>query len=301
VRHFIVVFLVGTLIAAQAFAVEVEYINGLYIHRNCEYFSNELKKNWEDIPENQRNDFLSKLADCSVERGQLEFAESLFRNLEKKNYNSSILNQAKAKLDLSRSDFKKVTDDYETNKPLKATFQYYIYVAQSYYEQENYDASLKVLTYISPTKLTDYQRNIIRYWKAKNYFLKDEYDKTTYFLDLILDEKLDNWVTDAAQVLQNAVTAKYRPFRAVIYTNATYDTNANKESVSTRVTNDDIPESYIIDGTYRINPSLDFYVFKNKTQKKYINLDFAFNWSSKEIENDTETYSVTQEIPSHGI
>jgi hypothetical protein len=292
VRHFIVVFLVGTLIAAQAFAVEVEYINGLYIHRNCEYFSNELKKNWEDIPENQRNDFLSKLADCSVERGQLEFAESLFRNLEKKNYNSSILNQAKAKLDLSRSDFKKVTDDYETNKPLKATFQYYIYVAQSYYEQENYDASLKVLTYISPTKLTDYQRNIIRYWKAKNYFLKDEYDKTTYFLDLILDEKLDNWVTDAAQVLQNAVTAKYRPFRAVIYTNATYDTNANKESVSTRVTNDDIPESYIIDGTYRINPSLDFYVFKNKTQKKYINLDFAFNWSSKEIENDTETYSV---------
>lgn len=292
-RHFIFVLLLIHCFSVTAYAVNLKYINGLYLHKNCEYFARDLKSNWDVIPENERNDYLAKLADCSVDRGQLEFAESLFNNLERKGYKSSILNQAKAKLDLSRSDFKRITDDYELKKPKKATFQYYIYVAQSYYEQEDYDSSLKILSYISPNKLTDYQRNIIRYWKAKNYFLKDEYDKTTYFLDLILDDDEERgWVKDAAQVLKNAVHDKYRPFRAVIYLNATYDTNTNKQSVVENLTLDDKPTSYIIDGTYRINPSLDFYIRKDRTTKKYINLDFSFAWSSKETANESETYSI---------
>lgn len=291
-RYFIIAILLVLSLYSQVFAANLQYINGLYTNKNCDYFSNELKKSWEQIPESEKNDFLAKLADCSVDRGQLEFAESLFRNLEKKNYNSSILNQAKAKLDLSRSDFKKITDDFEQRRPTKATFQYYIYVAQSYYEQESYDNSLKILNYISPDKLTEYQKNIIRYWKAKNYFLKDDYEKTTYFLDLILDGDERNWITDAATVLKNAVFTKYRPFRAVLYLNATYDDNTNKESVADSVTEDEQPNSFIIDGTYRVNPSFDFYLLKNKTTKKYINLDLNFAWSSKESENQSQTYTL---------
>lgn len=231
-KYFIQIFLLIHCVSITARAANLKYINGLYLHKNCEYFARELKSNWDAVPENEKNDYLAKLADCSVDLGQLEFAESLFNVLDKKNYKSSILNQAKAKLDLSRSDFKRITDDYEAKKPTKATFQYYIYVAQSYYEQEDYDSSLKVLNYISPNKLTPYQRNIIRYWKAKNYFLKDEYEKTSYFLDLVLDDDDEKgWVKDASQVLKNAVVAKYQPFRAVLYLNTTYDTNTNKQSV----------------------------------------------------------------------
>ena len=276
-----------------AYAANLKYINGLYLHKNCEYFARELKNNWQIVPEEEKNDYLAKLADCSVDRGQLEFAESIFNNLERKSYKSSILNQAKAKLDLSRSDFKRITDDYEKRKPKKATFQYYIYVAQSYYEQEDYDTSLKVLSYISPNKLTDYQRNIIRYWKAKNYFIKDDYEKTTYFLDLILDDDEERgWVKDAAQVLKTAVHNKYSPFRAVIYLNATYDTNTDKQSVANQVTVDDKPASYIIDGTYRVNPSMDFYIKKDRNSKKYINVDLSFAWSSEQTDNESETYSI---------
>lgn len=279
--------------STTALAVNLKYINGLYLNKNCEYFARDLKNNWAIVPEEEKNDYLAKLADCSVDRGQLEFAESIFNNLERKNYRSSILNQAKAKLDLSRSDFKRITDDYEARKPKKATFQYYIYVAQSYYEQEDYDASLKVLSYISPNKLTDYQRNIIRYWKAKNYFVKDEYEKTTYFIDLILDDDEERgWVKDAAQVLKNAVYKKYRPFRAVVYFNSTYNTNTNKQSVANSITTDEKPSSYIIDGTYRVNPSMDFYIRKDRATKKYINLDLSFAWSSKETDNESETYSI---------
>lgn len=292
-KYFIFVFLLINCVSVTAHAANFKYINGLYLNKNCENFATELKAVWDEVPEEEKNDYLAKLADCSVDRGQLEFAESLFNALDRKNYKSSILNQAKAKLDLSRSDFKRITDDYESKKPKKATFQYYIYVAQSYYEQEEYDSSLKVLSYISPNKLTPYQKNIIRYWKAKNYFLKDEYEKTSYFLDLILDDDEETgWVKDAAQVLKNAVAAKYRPFRAVVYLNATFDTNTNKQSVVDQISEDDNPGSYVTDGTYRINPSFDFYLLKNKTEKKYINLDFSFAWSSKETSNEYETYSI---------
>lgn len=292
-RHFIFVFLLIHCVSNTAHAINLKYINGLYLHKNCEYFARELKDNWSEVPDEEKNDYLAKLADCSVDRGQLEFAESLFNNLDRKNYKSSILSQAKAKLDLSRSDFKRITDDYEAKKPKKATFQYYIYVAQSYYEQEDYDSSLKVLSYISPSKLTPYQKNIIRYWKAKNYFLKDEYEKTSYFLDLILDDEEETgWVKDAAQVLKNAVVAKYRPFRAVLYLNATYDTNTNKQSIANRISEDEVPSSYITDGTYRINPSFDFYLLKNRTTKRYVNVDLSFAWSSKETANESETYSI---------
>lgn len=280
-------------ISVTASAANLKYINGLYQNKNCDYFAREIKDNWAVIPDEDRNEYLAKLADCSIDRGQLEFAESIFNNLDRKNYKSSILNQAKAKLDLSRSDFKRITDDFEAKKPKKATFQYYIYVAQSYYEQENYDTSLKVLSYISPSKLTDYQRNIIRYWKAKIYFLKDEYEKTTYFLDLVLDDDEERgWVKDAAQVLKNAVRNKYSPFRAIVYLSATYDTNTDKQSVADSITVKEKPASYIIDGTYRINPSFDFYILKDKTSKKYINLDLSFAWSSKETDNESETYSI---------
>lgn len=292
-KYFILILLLIHCVSITAHAANLKYINGLYFHKNCEYFARELKKNWDAVPENEKNDYLAKLADCSVDRGQLEFAESLFNVLDKKNYKSSILNQAKAKLDLSRSDFKRITDDYEAKKPTKATFQYYIYVAQSYYEQEEYDSSLKVLNYISPNKLTPYQKNIIRYWKAKNYFLKDEYEKTTYFLELILDDEDEKgWVKDAAQVLKNAVVAKYRPFRAVLYLNTTYDTNTNKQSVVNTITEAENPDSYIADLTYRVNPSLDFYLLKNRTTKKYINVDLSFSWSSEETANESETYSI---------
>ncbi|AZZ37952.1 hypothetical protein CIK05_14455 [Bdellovibrio sp. qaytius] len=292
-RHFIFVLLLIHCFSATAFAANLKYINGLYLNKNCEYFTRDLKENWNVVPDDEKNDYLAKIADCSVDRGQLEFAESIINNLDRKNYKSSILNQAKAKLDLSRSDFKRITEDYELKRPKKATFQYYIYVAQSYYEIEDYDTSLKVLSYISPIKLTDYQRNIIRYWKAKNYFIKDEYDKTTYFLDLILDDDDERgWVKDAAQVLKNAVHNKYSPFRAVVYFNTTYDTNTNKESIAKSITVDEKPASYIIDGTYRVNPSLDFYIKKDKTVKKYINVDMSFAWSSKETQNESETYSV---------
>lgn len=292
-RHFIFVFLLIHCVAVTARAANFKYINGLYLHKNCEYFARELKNNWNEVPDEEKNDYLAKLADCSVDRGQLEFAESLFNNLDRKGYKSSILSQAKAKLDLSRSDFKRITDDFESKKPKKATFQYYIYVAQSYYEQEDYDSSLKVLSYISPNKLTSHQKNVIRYWKAKNYFLKDEYEKTSYFLDLVLDDEEETgWVKDASQVLKNAVVAKYRPFRGIVYLNATYDTNTNKQSVVSSVTENENPESYIIDGTYRINPSLDFYLLKNRTTKRYINVDLSFAWSSKETANESETYSI---------
>lgn len=293
VRHFIFVFLLIHCISVTAFAVNFKYINGLYVHRNCEYFARELKQNWDAVPEEEKNDYLAKLADCSIERGQFEFAESLMNNLERKNYKSSVLTQAKAKLDLSRSDFKRITDDYETKKPKKATFQYYVYVAQSYYEQEDYDSALKVLSYISPSKLTSYQKNIIRYWKAKNYFLKDEYEKTSYFLELILDDDEEtSWVRDAAQVLQNTVVAKYRPFRAVLYLTGTYDTNTNKESVVNSISEKENPKSYIVDGTYRINPSFDFYLLKNKNTKKYINVDLSYSWSSEVTANESQSYSI---------
>lgn len=292
-RHFILVLLLIHCFSITAHAANLKYINGLYLHKNCEYFARDLKNNWSIIPADERDDYLAKLADCSVDRGQLEFAESLFNNLDRKGYKSSILSQAKAKLDLSRSDFRRIVDDYELKKPKKATFQYYIYVAQSYYELEDYDTSLKVLSYISPNKLTGYQRNIIRYWKAKNYFLKDEFDKTSYFLDLISDDDEERgWVKDAAQVLQNAVRSKYSPFRAVIYMNATYDTNTNKQSITDDFVLEEKPASYIIDGTYRVNPSLDFYLRKDRTTKKYINVDFSFAWSSKETANEFETYSI---------
>jgi hypothetical protein len=248
---------------------------------------------WNDVPDAEVNDYLAKLADCSVERGQFEFAESLIRNLDKKSYKSSILSQAKAKLDLSRSDFKRITDDYELKKPKKATFQYYIYVAQSYYEQEDYDSALKVLSYISPSRLTSFQKNTIRYWKAKNYFLKDEYEKTSYFLDLVLeDDEETGWVKDASQVLKNTVVAKYRPFRAVLYVSGTYDTNTNKQSIVNTISEKENPESYIIDGTYRVNPSFDFYILKNRNTKKYFNVDLSFAWSSKETTNQSEAYSI---------
>lgn len=288
----VIVLLLGCFSISAATAANITYINGLYVHKNCEYFSRQLKEKWAEIPEDTQNDFLAKLADCSVDREQLEFAESLFTLLDKKNYSSSILKQAKAKLDLSRSDFKKITDDYETRKPLKATFQYYIYVAQSYYEQEQYDSSLKVLNYVSPKNLTEYQKNVIRYWKAKSYFLKDEFEKTNYFLDLILEESERNWITDASQVLKNALNAKYRPFRAVVYTSASYTDNANKRSVNSTTSNEDNPLSYKADGTYRVNPSLDFYTFKNQNTKKYINLDLNFSWYSQERINSYETYSL---------
>lgn len=292
-KYFIFVFLFSQFISITASAVNLKYINGLYIHKNCEYFANELKKNWALVPAEEKDDYLAKLADCSIERGQLEFADSLISNLDRKNYKSPLLAQAKAKLDVSRSDFKRITDDYEAKKPKKATFQYFIYVAQSYYEQEEYDASLKVLSYISPNKLTSYQKNIIRYWKAKNYFLKDEYEKTTYFLDLVLeDDEEKSWVKDASQVLKNAVVAKYRPFRAVLYLSGTYDTNTNKESLTDEISDKENPASYIADGTYRINPSFDFYILKNKTTKQYINLDISFAWSSVVHENQSETYSI---------
>lgn len=292
-KNFIYVLLLIHCFSVTAFAANFKYINGLYIHKNCSYFAQELKKNWDQVPAEEKNDYLAKLADCSVERGQFEFAESLINNLDKKNYKSSILSQARAKLDLSRNDYKRITDDYETRKPKKATFQYYVYVAQSYYEQEEYDSSLKVLSYISPSKLTQYQKNIIRYWKAKNYFLKDEYEKTSYFLDLVLDDDEEkSWVRDAAQVLKNAVVAKYRPFRAVLYLSGTYDTNTNKQSLVNTISENDNPDSYIADGTYRVNPSFDFYFLKNRTTKQYINVDLSFAWSSEVTTNQAETYTI---------
>lgn len=293
---FFVLLLIQCLIvgfAATASAANLKYINGLYLHKNCEYFARELKSNWQIIPEAEKNDYLAKLADCSIDRGQLEFAESIFNNLERKDYKSSILNQAKAKLDLSRSDYKRITDDYEKRRPKKATFQYFIYVAQSYYEQENYDTSLKILNYISPIQVTDYQRNIIRYWKAKNYFIKDDYEKTNYFLERILeDEEERGWVKDAAQALKNAVFDKYSPFNAALYLNATFDTNANKQSVANQITTEEKPASYIADGSYRINPSMDFYIKKDRISKKYINVDLSFAWSNERTEAASQTYSI---------
>lgn len=291
-RLFYFIFLLINFYSTAGFSSSLSYINGLYLNKNCDYFSAELKKNWAIIPEDQKDTFLTKLADCSIERGQFEFAESLFRNLEKKNYNSTLLNQAKAKLDVSRNDFRKITDDYEEKRPTKATFQYYIYVSQSYYEQENYDESLKVLNFISPQKLTSYQKNIIRYWKAKNYFLKDDYEKSKYFIDLILDSDESNWITDAAKALKSSVNARHKLFRAIIYFTTNYEDNVYKNSVHDTISMSENSNNYIKDIVYRFNPTFDFYLVKNQKIKSGFNLDVSMAWASETIDNQAESFSL---------
>lgn len=270
-------------------AQNLKYLDGLYQNRNCQYFAVEVKKYYSQLPDDYKDNFLAKLADCSVERDQLEFAESIIKNLEKRDVKSTILQQAKARLFVQRNDFAEVIKDFTKNKPTKATFQYYLYVAQSYYEVENYDESLKVLSFISPLKLTTEQKNIIRYWKAKNYFLKDDIDKALTFLDYIDESEDESWVKEAAHTLLKSIRAKQKMHKLVVIANAAYDDNYYKQSSQNNISLAPNETSYIQNGVYRINPIYEGYLVKNPTTKKFIGLELNWVWPSLIFQNQTET------------
>lgn len=286
----LVFFLYSIILSQSLYALNTDNLISLYNQRKCTEYITEVKKNWKTIPSLSKNLTLVYLAECAIETNQISFAESIIRHLEKKNENQVLILQVKSRLDLKNEAYSKITDEYEFSPPQKASLNYFINVAQSYYEQQSYDESLNLLSQINLKKLNQFQINLVRYWKAKNYFLKDEYEKSLYFVDLIETSQNKSWINEATIELKKSIKEKHKTITYSISSSIVYDDNANRESIQNTISLENNPSSYIKDGIYRFNPIVEYYFQKNKNNKKFFVVDTSFSWASVQHESDSQNY-----------